>query len=101
MPVFVHIADLENSRIIQRSGVQISRNRPGVYAMPVTSNFFVTHQWLRELKRGVRRMVGVYFRIGDGQPVLFGHYGRNHLRVAGLALPDQAQRSVAAIGAAQ
>lgn len=43
--------------------------------MPVTSNFFVTHQWLRELKRrGFRTAVGVYFRVGDGERVWVGRY---------------------------
>jgi hypothetical protein len=47
--------------------------------MPVTDNFYVSHQWLRELKRGGQRViVGVYFRIPDEEQVLIGHYSANH-----------------------
>lgn len=50
--------------------------------MPVTNNFFISHQWLRELKRnGQRTYVGVYFRIPDDQKVLIGHYGRAHMEM--------------------
>src|SRR4029079_1534180 len=51
----------------------------GVYAMPVTRSFYVSHQWLRELKRsGTRSISAVYFRVPDDEPVLFGHYARPH-----------------------
>ena len=47
--------------------------------MPVTENYFVSHQWLRELKRrGQRVIVAVHFRIPDDQPVLIGHYNFAH-----------------------
>ena len=45
-------------------------------------NFFMTHQWLRELRRHFRggrvSFVGVYFRIPDDEIVAVGHYGRSH-----------------------
>lgn len=48
--------------------------------MPVTKDFYVSHQWLRELKRsGQRTIFGVYFRIPDEQPVMVGHYNQAHL----------------------
>src|SRR5262249_11895767 len=53
-----------------------------VFAMPVTCDFYVSHQWLRELKRnGQRTIVGVYFRIPDEQQVMVGHYGQAHLEM--------------------
>lgn len=51
----------------------------GVFAMPVTRNFYISHQWLRELKRnGQRTIYGIYFRIPDTEAVWVGHYNRNH-----------------------
>jgi hypothetical protein len=45
----------------------------------MTRNFYVSHQWLRELKRRNRGPIcGVYFRIPDQQRVWVGHYGRAH-----------------------
>ena len=83
MPTLVHIADARDARKIGRGGIAPSKwrqpERRGVYAMPVLPNYFVSHQWMRELKRrGIRAMVGVYFRIPDREPVLIGHYGRQH-----------------------
>ena len=47
--------------------------------MPVTRNFYISHQWLRELKRrGQRVIVGIYFRVAGGEPVLVGHYREHH-----------------------
>jgi hypothetical protein len=64
---------------IRRNGIAPGRHSGGVFAMPVTRNFYVSHQWLRELKRrGARTFVGVYFRVPDGQVVEVGRYGRPH-----------------------
>jgi hypothetical protein len=46
----------------------------------VTRNFYVAHQWLRELKRaGGGTIAGVYFRIPDDEPVEVGHYNSLHV----------------------
>jgi hypothetical protein len=88
MALFVHLAPETQSASIRRSGIKPRRvlDDDGkvaqriVFAMPVTSDFYISHQWLRELKRrGARTLVGVYFRLPDDQPVSVGHYGRNHL----------------------
>ena len=51
----------------------------GVFAMPVTRNFYISHQWLRELKRGNSGPIsGVYFRIPDKLQVWVGHYAQAH-----------------------
>lgn len=91
MALFVHLASEKNSDSIRRSGIKAQRVRvallPGyervVFAMPVTADFYVSHQWLRELKRdGRRSIVGVYIRIPDGQRVLVGHYNQSHSEMA-------------------
>jgi hypothetical protein len=47
--------------------------------MPVLPNYFVTHQWLRELKRSWRKnLVGIYFRLPRDERVWVGHYNQNH-----------------------
>lgn len=84
MPIFVHLTPESRAALIRRNGIGRLR-RPygsqpgGIFAMPVTRNFYVSHQWLRELRRWRRGpMVGVYFRIPDDQAVWVGHYGQAH-----------------------
>ena len=85
MPVFVHLTSQGNISSIRRGGITPRKRtvRPrGVYAMPVTRNFYVSHQWLRELKRlGGGTVVGVYFRIPDDESVEVGHYNSLHRRM--------------------
>ena len=50
--------------------------------MPVLPNFYVSHQWLRELKRnGVKTFVGVYFRVSSAEMVYAGKYGKKHKHI--------------------
>jgi len=54
-----------------------------VFAVPVTRSFYVSHQWLRELKRdGQRTISAVYFRIPDDEQVWIGHYNGPHRAVS-------------------
>ena len=91
MAMFVHLTSEKSIKIIRRNGISRirKRDRPrGIYAMPVTRNFYVSHQWLRELKRrGVSTIAGVYFRVPDSQPVWVGHYNQAHqqMTAAGAA----------------
>jgi len=86
MAMFVHLAPETQAKRIRRSGIKASRNVPpelgglrGIYAFPVLSSFTISHQWLRELKRGgARTFVGIYFRVPDEDPVYTGHYGNTH-----------------------
>ncbi|MBL8869790.1 MAG: hypothetical protein JNK90_08340 [Planctomycetaceae bacterium] len=87
MALFVHLAPEKEVNSILRGGIKPRRLKIPlkegydriVFAMPVTDDFYVSHQWLRELKRrGQRTIVGVYFRIPDEQPVMVGHYNQNH-----------------------
>ena len=86
MPIFVHLAPEKNVRAIRRGGIRVGEPRvsvpAGVYALPVTPHFVVSHQWIRELRRGGQRVIcGVYFRIPDSELVLIGHYNQPHLEV--------------------
>jgi len=69
----------------------------GIYAMPITPSFIVTHQWLRELKRtGTRTISDVFFRIPDDQAVWVGRYNGEHRLITAaeaVALLMSADRS--------
>jgi hypothetical protein len=84
VPMFVHLTPEATVARIRRNGIgrfrKPSATRPGgIFAMPVTRNFYISHQWLRELmRRGCGSMVGVYFRIPDDEVVWVGHYGQSH-----------------------
>ena len=63
-----------------------ARGRRGVYAMPVSPSFYLSHQWLRELRRGrAGVIVAVYFRIPDDEPVEVGHYNSRHVAMTAAA----------------
>jgi len=49
--------------------------------MPVTQDFFGSHQWIRELKRrGIKTFVGVYFKLRSEETVWYGNYNEKHLK---------------------
>lgn len=81
MATFVHIAPAKSINSIKRAGIKTSKGGEGypdgVFAQAVTPNFFISHQWLRELKRnGYRVFYGVYFSISDDETVWVGHYNQ-------------------------
>ncbi|MDB5341018.1 MAG: hypothetical protein JWN70_6637 [Planctomycetaceae bacterium] len=83
MAMFVHLTVESRAQNILRNGIgrlrKLQNGERGIFAMPVTRNFYVSHQWLRELKRGKSGpMVGIYFRIDDGEQVSIGHYNQAH-----------------------
>jgi hypothetical protein len=84
MAMFVHLAPESLGSRIRRNGIAVSRHGVGecprgVFAVPVSRNFFASHQWLREMKRRNKGPIaGFYFRIPDEQPVWIGHYNQNH-----------------------
>jgi len=88
MAMFVHLTTEALTSRIQRNGIVRLRKAVGslpggVYAVPVTRNFYASHQWLRELKRRNQGPIaGIYFRIPDEQPVWLGHYGQVHRLVS-------------------
>jgi hypothetical protein len=70
---FIHIADANNRRLIEKNGIKAGRS--GVYCTPVIKDFSVTHQWSRELKRkGVKSLLCFQFRIPDEELVTVGMY---------------------------
>jgi hypothetical protein len=84
MAMFVHLAPESRVALIRRNGIRRLRRAGddfpgGVFATPVTRNFYVSHQWLRELKRRNQGPVtAVYFRVPDDQKVWVGHYNQGH-----------------------
>ena len=82
MPTLVHLADERHASKIVNAGIKIGKHHPGIYCMPVLQNFYVTHQWLRELKRsGVKTYVGVYFKLASTQMVYAGKYNEPHRHI--------------------
>ncbi len=87
--MFVHLAPEKRVKSILRNGINRLRKHKtgiqGVFAMPVTRNFFVSHQWLRELKRrGQGAIAGIYFRIPDDETVWVGHYNQAHRQMTAV-----------------
>ena len=85
MASFIHLCDAKNLHSIRRNGITFARIKgagrtTGIYATPVLPDFYVTHQWVRELRRrGVRLFLAVQFRIPDDEPVDVGRYCDNPL----------------------
>lgn len=90
MPTLVHIADERDSNKITSNGLKIGKWRKGIFFMPVTQDFYGSHQWLRELKRrGIRTFVGVYFKLNSTELVWFGRYHEQHKKIElGKALSE-------------
>src|SRR5437764_10874413 len=84
MAMFVHLAPEARAFLMRRTGIRrlcraTSDYPGGVFAVPATRNFYVSHQWLRELKRRNQGPIaGVYFRVPDDQRVWVGHYHQGH-----------------------
>lgn len=92
MATFVHFAPESAVAQIRRRGIARSRRqatngRPrGTFAVPVTRSFYLSHQWLRELKRrSGRSIMAVYFRVPDDELVWVGHYNQAHRRMTAAA----------------
>lgn len=83
MPTLVHLADERDSKKILNAGIKVRKNGQGVYCMPVLPDFYVTHQWLRELKRfGAKSIVGVYFKIDSSELVYAGKFSEPHKHIS-------------------
>jgi hypothetical protein len=86
MPLLVHLTSEKNVAAIRRSGIKSRRKFGAIFAMPVLQNYIVTHQWMRELRRGGQRSYwGVYFRIPDDEIIWFGHYNNPHVQISAAA----------------
>jgi len=83
MPVLVHLTDEREATSIRKNGIKIEKKRKGVFCMPVLQDFYVSHQWLRELKRsGARTYIGVYFKIDSNEMVYAGKYNEVHQHIS-------------------
>jgi hypothetical protein len=83
MPIFVHLASHRDIASIRRGGIRAVRPSGKVHAMPVTRNFSISHQWVRELRRGGGgTIVGIYFRIPDDERVEVGHFDSSHVSMS-------------------
>lgn len=86
MAMFVHLTPAKNVAAIHRAGIKPGKLRfkfagdqRGIFALPMTSNRVVTHQWLRELRwSGQREYCAVSFRIPDDEIVWIGFYNQPH-----------------------
>jgi hypothetical protein len=84
MAMIVHLTPESRVALIRRNGIRRLRKAVGefpggVFAVPVTRNFYISHQWLRELKRGHRSSIfGMYLRIPDSEQVWVDNYGQTH-----------------------
>lgn len=82
MPTLVHLADEKQAKSILKNGIKPGKYMSGVYCMPVLPEFYVSHQWLRELKStGVRTIVAVYFKADSSEMVYAGRYDRPHKKI--------------------
>nr|WKN34110.1 HEAT repeat domain-containing protein [Tunicatimonas sp. TK19036] len=82
MPTLVHLADERDAKKILNAGIKIGKGRNGIFFMPVIPDFYITHQWLRELKRrGVRTYIGVYFKLNSDKMVWAGKYYQQHSQI--------------------
>jgi len=82
MPVLVHLADEKESAGIKKNGIKIGKFSKGIFCMPVLQNFYVSHQWLRELKRGgAKTYVGVYFKMDSNTKVYAGRFNKEHRHI--------------------
>lgn len=82
MPTLVHLADEREISSIKKNGIKIGKHRQGIFCMPILTNFYLSHQWLRELKRsGVKTFVGVYFKMDSKTKVFAGRYNQDHRHI--------------------
>lgn len=82
MATFVHLTPEKKIQSILRAGIKpqevysLEEETKGVFCMPLTQDYFATHQWLRELKRqGQKTFKAVHFKLPDNEEVWFGKYG--------------------------
>jgi len=74
--VLVHLAREDDAHKMLKRGIRVGR---GVYCLPLLDNYFVSHQWLREMKRrGAPTLVAVDFRLPDEERVLVGRFNTAH-----------------------
>jgi hypothetical protein len=86
MVTFVHLTPEERVGGILQKGIACLRAQDdhpeGIFAMPFARSFYVSHQWLGELRqRGHIQVAALHFRVPDDETVWVGHYRRSHQRM--------------------
>ena len=84
MPQFIHLADDRKVSAIRTNGITrariFGRDQKGVFATPVTQNYDLSHQWLRELKRtGIQTISAIQFKIDDDTEVAVGRFNGDEI----------------------
>jgi hypothetical protein len=86
MAQFIHLFDESDAASIKRSGIRIAkakwRKSPGVFLFPLTENFVVSHQWMRELRRHRgQSLLAARIRLNDAELVLLGKFNKDPIEV--------------------
>jgi hypothetical protein len=86
--VLTHLIPANLAARARKNGLKAGAH--GLYCMPLLPNYFISHQWMRELKRrGQRTFVAIDFRLRSDEKIAIGHY--NHEKVTtsvGKAIAD-------------
>ena len=84
MAQFIHLFDESDAASIKRGGIRVEKTKwrklNGVFLFPLTENFVIAHQWMRELRR--RRgqaLLAARIRLKDTERVLLGKYNEDHI----------------------
>lgn len=82
MTLFIHLTPQKNIKNILRNGIKKPKYQKGIFALPVVQNYFVSHQWVRELGRWRNKnFVAVYFRIDDSEQIFMRHYREDYVEM--------------------
>ena len=78
--------DAKIAKAIARVGIKPTKTKglitTGVYATPQLTNYELTHQWMRELRRYDKRItLAASFRIPDSKRVYIRRFNEQHLFV--------------------
>jgi hypothetical protein len=84
MAQFIHLLDSNDASRIRRGGIRVvkskSRKVNGVFLFPLTENFVISHQWMRELRRlRGQTLLAARIRLDDEEPVLLGKFNEPHM----------------------
>lgn len=88
MSVFIHVTEEKNIKNIKKQGIKGRKINEevgyGIFCMPVTQNYYMSHQWVREMKRWAegKNVAGVYFRIKNKEEVWCGHYNKELVKIS-------------------
>ena len=83
MAILVHLADEKDLASIKKNGIKVGKRQRGIFCMPVLQDFYISHQWLRELKRsGTKTLIGVYFKLDSQELVYAGKYNQEHKHIS-------------------